>query len=140
MANQRRWDSHVTHVRTNNRCSSLTSAPHKGAATQYRACAADWWVLSLSMRCPPHQPQGPAVGQASGQSFFVGGDVDAFGSFHHERLSYGCDSNSQTMTDSLAPQVTSGTPFSGKRGNFQIPPSLYIHSLDLWSHWDLSRG
>ena len=71
------------------------------------------------MRRPPHQPQGPAVGQASGQSFFVGGGVDAFGSFHREHLSYGCVSNSQTMAESLASQNTSGT-----RGNFQILPNL----------------
>ena len=37
------------------------------------------------MRCPPHQPQGPAVGQASGQSFFVGGGgVDTFGSSYRD--------------------------------------------------------
>ena len=44
------------------------------------------------------------------------------------------------MAESLAPQETSGTPSSGKRVNFQIPHSLYIHSLDLWSREDLSRG
>ena len=69
VANQRRWDSHATHVRTNDRCSSLTSALRKWAAARYQTCAVDWWVLSLCMHRPPHQPQGPAVRQAGGQSF-----------------------------------------------------------------------
>ena len=34
VANQRQWDSHMTHMRTNNMCSSLTSALPKGAATR----------------------------------------------------------------------------------------------------------
>ena len=58
-------------------------------------------------------------------------DADAFGSFHCERLSYSCDSNSQTMADSPALQETSGTSSPVKRANFQIPPSSHIHSLDL---------
>ena len=58
VANQKWWDLHVTHIRTNDRCSSLTSAPRKGAAAKYRACAADWRVLSLSIQQSDKQAAG----------------------------------------------------------------------------------
>ena len=92
-----------------------------------------------------HAPPATSTARSSSQTckqpeflFLVG--ADAFSSFHRERLSYSCDSNSQTIAESLTQQETSGTPSSDKRGNFQIPPSPYIHSLDSWSHGDPSRG
>ena len=138
MTNQRLWDSHMTHMRTNDRCSSLTSALRKGVAARYRACAADWWVLPLSMRARHINRKVQQSDKQATRVFF----------WLVRTLSVRFITNAlatvvtvtQTMAESLAPQETTGTPSSGKRGNFQIPPSPYIQSLDLWSRGDPSWG
>jgi len=139
VANQRRWDSHMTHVRTNDRCSGLTSAPRKGGGSLVLGMHSGL-VGPLTEHVPPTTSTARSSSRTSKRPEFFLVGADAFGSFHRERCSYSCDSNLQTMAESFTSQKTSGTPSSGTRGNFQIPPSSYIHSLDLWSRGDPSWG
>ena len=74
----------MTYTRTNDRGSTLTSGPSKGAVARYRACAVDRRALTLSMRSPPQQPQGPAVGQQTARVFCVRIGAGASGSCHGE--------------------------------------------------------
>ena len=61
VANERHWDSHMTHVRTNDRCSSLTSAPQQRGGSS---------VLGMPSRLVgPHTENAlPATSTASSSS------------------------------------------------------------------------
>ena len=65
VATQRQWDSHMTHTRTNNRCSSLNSIPRKGAAAQYGVMRSG--LAGPHTEHAQHITHGPAVEQSKWQ-------------------------------------------------------------------------